>query len=290
MRTVFVLLFAATWLAGCSTAPRVKQSPAPTTSAKKGGYYLDDGPGDSQPANLEAVPDAVPRNEPLHRYANRPYEVAGISYTPVAEPIAFRQQGVASWYGKRFHGQPTSSGETYNMYAMTAAHPTLPIPSYAKVTSVANGKSVIVRINDRGPFHGNRVIDLSYTAAYKLGFLGKGSAEVVVESVGPDTEPVQHNAAPAVVTKNEDSRVQQELPRESGHYLQLGAFGNPDNAEKLLSQARQTLDLPARMVQVALVGRLHRVKLGPFSSREESIGWIEKIHSLMGITAIAVSP
>lgn len=291
MRNIFILLLAAAWLAACSTTPRVKQTSTPTVPAKKsGGYYLDDGPGDDTPQNLEAVPDAVPRNEPLHRYANRPYEVMGVSYTPVTEPVAFRQQGIASWYGKRYHGQKTSSGEVYNMYAMTAAHPTLPIPSYAKVTSVASGKSVIVRINDRGPFHSDRVIDLSYTAAYKLGFLGKGSAEVVVESIGPDTEPVQYNVTPVGIAKIEHAQARQENSGNSGHYLQLGAFGNPDNAEKLLSQARQALDIPDQMLLISLVGGLHRVKLGPLASHEEARSWMEKIRSAMGISAITVTP
>ena len=176
------------------------------------------------------------------------------------------------------------------MYAMTAAHPTLPIPSYAKVTSVATGKSVIVRINDRGPFHSDRVIDLSYTAAYKLGFLGKGSAEVVVESIGPDTEPVQYNTTPLSVAKLENPPAPQENVSKVGHYLQLGAFGNPENAEKLTAQARQALDIPAQLVQISLIGGLHRVKLGPFDTREEARGWIERIRSAMGIAAITIKP
>lgn len=160
-------------LISCSSAPQ------------RGGYYKDDGPGDNPPANLASVPDAVPRNEPLHKYANRPYEVFGKKYVPLASVQPFQQRGTASWYGKKFHGQKTSSGETYDMYKMTAAHPTLPIPSYVRVTNVSNGRSVVVRVNDRGPFHGGRVIDLSYVAAYKLGYVGAGSAQVQVEAVVP---------------------------------------------------------------------------------------------------------
>jgi rare lipoprotein A len=168
------LLFALIFLiAACSSAPQ------------RGGYYKDDGPGANPPANLASIPDAVPRNEPLHRYANRPYEVFGKKYVPLASVQPFSQRGMASWYGKKFHGQKTSSGETYDMYKMTAAHPTLPIPSYVRVTSVSNGKSVVVRINDRGPFHAGRIIDLSYVAAYKLGYVGAGSAQVAVEALVP---------------------------------------------------------------------------------------------------------
>jgi rare lipoprotein A len=160
-------------VAACGSAP------------KKGGYYKDDGPGAHPPANLAGIPDARPRVEPLHRFANRPYEVFGRKYAPLASVQPFRQRGVASWYGKRFHGQKTASGEIYDMYAMTAAHPILPIPSYARVTSLRTGAQVVVRINDRGPFHAGRVIDLSYAAAYRLGLLGSGSGEVEIESVIP---------------------------------------------------------------------------------------------------------
>ena len=156
-------------------------SPAP----KKGGYYKDDGPGANPPANLASLPDAQPHFEPLHRFANRPYEVFGKKYVPLTSVQSFHQRGVASWYGKRFHGQKTASGERYDMYAMTAAHPILPIPSYARVTSVRTGKQVIVRINDRGPFHSDRVIDLSYAAAYRLGLIGTGSGEVEIEAIVP---------------------------------------------------------------------------------------------------------
>jgi rare lipoprotein A len=154
-------------------------------STSKGGYYKDDGPHERPPANLERVADAVPRAEPLHKYANRPYEALGKKFVPMTSVQPFKQRGLASWYGKRYHGQKTSSGETYDMYAMTAAHPTLPIPSYARVTSVANGKSVVVRINDRGPFKSERVIDLSYVAAHKLGFIQAGQARVDVEAIVP---------------------------------------------------------------------------------------------------------
>ena len=153
------------------------------SSTPKGAYYKDDGPGDRIPSNLDRIADATPRAEPLHKYANRPYQALGKTYTPLTSARPFRQHGLASWYGKRYHGNKTSSGETYDMYAMSAAHPTLPIPSYARVTRVSNGKSVVVRINDRGPFQGGRIIDLSYVAAHKLGFVQAGSAEVTVESI-----------------------------------------------------------------------------------------------------------
>jgi rare lipoprotein A len=191
-------------LSACGSAPTKRDSPidraerparvgkAPSSSStsprtsRGGGYYLDDGPGDSPPADIDTIPDAVPRLEPLHRGAMRPYVVMGQSYTPMTELTPYKARGSASWYGRRYHGKQTSSGELYDMYSMTAAHPVLPIPSYVRVTNVTNGKSVVVRVNDRGPFIDSRLIDLSYTAAHRIGVLAGGSALVEVESILPD--------------------------------------------------------------------------------------------------------
>ncbi|GAA5173949.1 septal ring lytic transglycosylase RlpA family protein [Niveibacterium umoris] len=165
--------------AGTATKPKVVQK-------RGGGYYKDDGPGDDIPDNLDAIPDATPRAEPLHPFANNPYNVFGKDYVPATSVKPYQEQGLASWYGRKFHGKPTSSGEKYDMYGMTAAHPTLPIPSYARITNLRNGKSVIVRINDRGPFHTGRSIDLSYAAAYKLEYLDTGHTDVEIEAIVPE--------------------------------------------------------------------------------------------------------
>ncbi len=157
-------------LVACSSAP----------PDKRGGFYQDDGPPERAPADLVRTPDAVPRVEAFHRYANRPYTALGRSYTPMTSDASYRARGLASWYGRQFHGSRTSSGEIYDMFAMTAAHPTLPIPSYARVTHVRSGARVIVRVNDRGPFKHDRVIDLSYAAAVKLGVAATGTGEVEV--------------------------------------------------------------------------------------------------------------
>jgi rare lipoprotein A len=159
----------------------------PKANSGKGGYYLDDGPGDDIPEGLESTVDPIPTIEPYSRTGNKPYKVFGKEYTPINDSTTpFKQRGVASWYGKKFHGKRTSSGEPYDMYKITAAHPTLPIPSYARVTNLSNGKQIIVRINDRGPFHSSRIMDLSYTAALKLAYLGKGSSEVELERLLPE--------------------------------------------------------------------------------------------------------
>ena len=164
-RAFLLLAFAA--LAGCTLGPT------------RGGR--DDGPG-APPGNLDRIADARPRSEPLNAGANSPYTALGRKYVPYQSLKPYRARGLASWYGRKFHGKPTSSGERYDMYAMTAAHT---IPSYARVTHLGNGRSVVVRINDRGPFHPERIIDLSYTAAYKLGFVNAGSAQVEVEAILP---------------------------------------------------------------------------------------------------------
>ena len=205
-------LAAALVLAGCSTAPVTTSGPEPrpvrntgpvikappTTrpdpnlpvlppaNSGRGGYYQDDGPGDAPPPNLIDTPDADVRNDPLLPYSNRPYKVFGKTYTPITDDRPYTQIGMGSWYGKKFHGQRTSSGEIYDMYKMTAAHPILPIPSYARLTNMVSGATVIVRINDRGPFHADRAIDVSYTAALKLGLLGKGSHELKIERILPE--------------------------------------------------------------------------------------------------------
>jgi len=248
MKRLLIPFALAAALAGCGTQPPAPEKPS-TASTKPGGYYLDDGPEANPPGNLDAVPDAVPRDEPLHRFANRTYVALGNTYTPTTERGAYSKEGVASWYGRRFHGKKTASGESYDMYAMTAAHPTLPIPSYARVTALDSGKSVVVRINDRGPFHSNRIIDLSYTAAHKLGLLGRGSGRVRVESLDPADFVAQQQAAD---------------PR-GGVYLQVGAFSSADNARALRDRLSSALGLGAERTRVVQSGSLHRVQLGPYA-------------------------
>ncbi|SFN86172.1 septal ring lytic transglycosylase RlpA family protein [Nitrosospira briensis] len=202
-------------LAGCGTVLKQdKRGKTPSitsifSGAKKGGgYYLDDGPGDKPPADLASIPDAVPRDEPLRPANMRPYAALGKWYTPMTGLESYRERGIASWYGRRYHGQKTASGEVYDMYGMTAAHTTLPIPSYARVTNIRNGKSIVVRVNDRGPFLSDRLIDLSYTAAYKLDVLGGGSAWVEVETILPGAGPtLQVATAPGRASNSASSPV-----------------------------------------------------------------------------------
>lgn len=270
MKTILMwgALAIALTLAGCSSTPPTKQ--APSKVSKPGGYYLDDGPEATPPAGLDAVPDAVPRAEPLHRFANRTYTALGTTYTPMKERRPHSEEGLASWYGRRFHGKRTASGEPYDMYAMTAAHPTLPIPSYARVTSLANGKSVVVRINDRGPFHSKRVIDLSYTAAHKLGYVKQGSARVRVESLDPESD----DAGEALLAQ--------------GIYLQVGAFSRADNALELLNRLQRELQLDAGLSRVVLKRSLHHVQLGPYPSDAAAHADRARVRERLDLSAVLV--
>ncbi len=183
-RAFLLVAFVVIALAGCTLEPM------------RGGR--DDGPGSAPPGNLDRIADATPRSEPLNPGANSPYTALGRKYVPYQSLKPYRARGIASWYGRKFHGRPTSSGERYDMYAMTAAHTILPIPSYARVTNLSNGRSVVVRVNDRGPFHLERIIDLSYTAAYKLGFVNAGSAQVEVEAILPRGSAAARESTAAV--------------------------------------------------------------------------------------------
>lgn len=259
------------------------------TTSRKGGYYQDDGPGENPPADVANIPDAAPRYEPPHRYANRPYTVLGRDYVPLAADTPYRATGIASWYGRKFHGQKTAIGETYDMYGMTAAHPTLSIPSYARVTNLANGRSVVVRVNDRGPFLHSRIIDLSYAAAAKLGYIGRGSAEVRVESVGPGTAPAPDEDMRRIATADFSRTSLPEVDDGHGIYLQLGAFGNADNAANLRNQLARELDgdLRDRLV-IRSGGGYYRVQLGPWASHDEARRVADRLDELIDAEPVVV--
>ena len=299
--------------------PASPATPPAPRSSRGGGYYQDDGPGDNVPANLDQIEDAEPKVEPLHRFANNPYMVFGQPYTPFKTLAPYKQRGTGSWYGRKFHGQRTSSGEPYDMYAMTAAHPTLPIPSYARVTSVASGRSVIVRVNDRGPFHSGRLIDLSYTAAYKLGYAGAGSTTVDVESILPEEMPAiaaRRRQAPAVAAASqpaepvaetkpvvsvvaaasvplepEPTRPAPPIPVDAeagGIYLQLGAFSGRDNAENFRVRVYQQLAWLSDAIQIYSRDGMFRLHLGPYRDRNEASGMAERIRETLQFKPVIV--
>jgi peptidoglycan lytic transglycosylase len=286
-------------LAACGgappTAPPIGTPSPPSTSPSKPGYYKDDGPGDSVPPNLDAIPDAQPRREPLNRFANRPYSVFGREYMPATSLRPYKERGIASWYGRKFHGQKTSTSETYDMYGMTAAHPTLPLPSYARVTNVATGKSVVVRVNDRGPFLHDRVIDLSYAAAHRLGIAQKGSGEVEVEAVIPrDAILVAAPLLPSVAAAPATS-VPAGLPPaetgatvpvafiEGGFVVQLGAFANNANAQTFVRHLANPLAPVGVEAKVRQVDGLFRVFVGPYPTRDDARRTADRLRDALGL-------
>lgn len=232
-----------------------------------------DGPPIGGPGAYDKIPDATPRAEPLSRYGNpTSYEVFGKRYYVLPDSKGYKERGLASWYGRKFHGLRTSSGEPYDMYGMTAAHRTLPLPTYARVTNLENGRQIIVRINDRGPFHSNRIIDLSYTGAMKLDMLRKGTARVEVEALDPRLDhrkPVE----PAPLQVEPELRptpppVPVAMKKPGSLYLQAGAFGERSNAQRLRERIR-SMGFENVEIHQTPHDRLHRVRLGPFTNASD---------------------
>lgn len=291
------------------------QTPEPIAEApskpatKPGGYYLDDGPGENPPPNIDSIPDAVPRNEILLARANRPYSALGKRYVPMTEYKPYKERGLASWYGKRYHGRKTSSGEIYDMYGMTGAHTTLPLPSYVRVTNVQNGRSVVVRINDRGPFHDDRLIDLSYAAAYKLRLVKNGSGMVEVEAIDASNsamfKPVASSAVESGSAKTVTAQVeppppvpqptaidapaqQQTSAPSSGNYVQVGAFKHRPNAESLIGKLKNQNLVGNVPVESWYNEGTYRVRLGPYTSRQEAEQAAENIRRALKTSTILI--
>ncbi|TBU91993.1 septal ring lytic transglycosylase RlpA family protein [Stutzerimonas kirkiae] len=307
MRHLLTLAIAAAVLAGCSSSP---STPSGGVVQKPSGIS---GPGDfSRPdrdgapwweVDVSQIPDAIPMPHYGPVKAS-PYTVLGKTYYPIGDGRNYRANGTASWYGTKFHGQLTANGEKYDLYGMSAAHKTLPLPSYVKVTNLANGKNVVLRVNDRGPFYSDRVIDLSFAAAKKLGYAESGTAQVRVEGIDPEQwwaqrgQPVpQVLAQPQQVATTSLARsaaqpVEQYTPPASQHaaavvpvqlerqaathsaaglFLQVGAFANPDAAELLKDKLSTMVSAPVFVSSVVLNEQvLHRVRLGPIASADEA--------------------
>lgn len=277
-----LLIIMALMLWGCA-------SPPPETDHSDR-YTISQDVGPSSDVDVSRVTDAEPRYEEPRNAGNKsPYTVWGKQYRVMAHADAdgYVERGIASWYGKKFHGHKTSNGETYDMYKMSAAHKGLPLPSYARVTNLDNGRSVIVRVNDRGPFHEDRLIDLSWAAAKKLDFLGKGTAQVEVAAitVKPDGamslagEPWRSGASPE---QAEDEKTLAEAPVAIGEalFIQLGSFSNLTPARKLEESVRQRTDAPVRVREVTTsTGRFHRVQVGPFDDTTDAERALQQLAS-----------
>lgn len=253
-----VLALLCVFLAACSGSKPKTKTTEPY-NPNDGRYKHDKDFGPSEEVDLSHIPDAVPRYEVRTRAGNKnPYTVLGKTYHLIKDETSYKERGYASWYGNKFNGYHTSNGELYDMYAMTGAHKTLPIPSYVRVTNLDNGKSVVVRINDRGPFHQGRIVDLSYAAAQRIGIHKAGTGRVEVEIALPgDAPPIPRKAETSVARQ-----IEAALP--PGTYLQIGAFGNKQAAQDFASNLGTKLTFPVVISSASAPKEIHRVRLGPF--------------------------
>ena len=284
-RAIPVLLLSLLVLQGCSLLRRGPEAPPkPPAGVPK------------PPRDLASIPDAVPQAEPRSRYGNpETYEVFGKKYRVMKSARGHVERGLASWYGPGFHAERTSSGEPYNMYSMTAAHKTLPIPSYVRVTHLGNSRSIVVRVNDRGPFVGNRIIDLSYTAAYKLGMIGTGTAPVEIRVLQPGdassgrvtaATPVAPPSAPTPAATPAPSPAQAvDTPSLgiSSRFLQTGSFGSRPNAEAMTRRLAQS-GIRNAVIREARIGErvVYRVQVGPLDNAVEADDMVERLR-LVGV-------
>jgi rare lipoprotein A len=264
-------------LGACSTAPTVEKDGA--------GKRID----------TSVIPNAKPKSEPITNAGNKsPYQVFGKTYRVLPSSKGYKATGIASWYGTKFHGRLTSNGEVYNMYGMTAAHKSLPIPSYARVTNIENGKSVVVRINDRGPFHGARLIDLSYVAAMKLGYADKGTAKVLIEVIDTEVHP-QTIANPPLIAQVAHKTPIKPKPQStppttavsSGNYLQVGAFSDVASANKLKGKIHS---LTSKPISVHNQDNLFKLWIGPIANNLELQNIKAMLKKTANLSAFSVSP
>lgn len=310
--TLALLVLLAAVLAGCASGPPRGASSTPTARPSSD----RDGAEVNPPPDLARVPDAEPKLEPIRSGGpNKPYAVLGRDYTPITKDAPYTERGIASWYGRKFHGRRTASGEVYNMYAMTAAHPTLPIPSYARVRNPANGREVVLRINDRGPFHAGRIVDLSYTAALKLDLLrGVGPVElqrITFDEIrsgawrrDADPVPLAEASAPAPAAVEPELLAAAPPPEASpvtdapaaraytrparGFWVQLGAFAQRDGAEGFHARVSNEADWLAPLLAVFSDASVFRLQAGPYPSREEARAVAERVRAALQLVPVIV--
>ncbi|WP_078084352.1 septal ring lytic transglycosylase RlpA family protein [Microbulbifer mangrovi] len=257
-------------LGACSTVPlqdagkaKVEPEDVPFDQVR------DSGP--DVPVDMLATPEVTPVREPIGVAGNKsPYVVNGVKYRVLKGVKGYNERGHASWYGTKFHGRKTANGEVYNMYALSAAHKTLPLPSYAKVTNLDNGRSIIVRVNDRGPFVPGRIIDLSYTAAQKLGYIDKGVARVEVVALDPESLP----SATESLAVEKDAAARKGLPQDASFklpentFLQVGAYSSASQAEEIRGQLAAAFGYPVSVSPINRDGKmLYRVRIGPIAQQ-----------------------
>ena len=256
------------FLAACSTLPPSQSPPLPQDNADVSvseRYHVEQDSAPLRPISQDEVFDAIPQADPILRFGNMsPYVIDGVTYNVLEDYRDYREQGTASWYGAKFSGHKTSNGELYDLYQPSAAHKTLPIPSYARVTNLDNGKSIVVRVNDRGPFHSDRIIDLSYAAAVKLGYMEQGTAQVEVEVME--------------VVGVEDRR---DPLYGNYRYLQLGAFGREASAQTLVEALKPLLTAEVFVSVAESDGTLlYRVRVGPVDDKSHLLAVQQQLQDI----------
>ena len=267
------------FLIGCQSIDPLFEENKPKVK-ESGAYYLDDGPDKNPPENLDKILDAQPKYEALSKRANRPYVAFDKKYVPMKKIIPFEEEGYASWYGKRYHGKKTSIGETYDMYQMTGAHKTLPLPCYIKVTNLKNKRSVIIRVNDRGPFIDERIVDLSYAAAHRLKIIKKGSELVKIEMVNPSL------AIKALKETNETSSAETSIKY---FYIQAGAFSNEENAAYLMNKLSRIKFRNSLNIKKLSKNSLHLVAIGPYDNKQIAEQALKDISQKIQLNSFIIS-
>ena len=283
MHKFIYILITTLSLIGCQSIDTIldqESNKNKTQAQKTGGYYLDDGPEETPPDNLDEIKDAQPKYEALSKRANRPYVAFEKKYTPMNKITPFEEEGYASWYGKRYHGRKTSIGEIYDMYQMTGAHKTLPLPCYIKVTNLKNKRSVIIRVNDRGPFIDQRIVDLSYAAAHKLDIIKNGSELVKIEMINPSL--TKHN-----LKKINDKL--SSLSSEKFFYIQAGAFSSEENANNLMNRISRIKFKDPLTLKKINKDSLHLVTIGPYKNKEIAEKSLKKILKKIQLNSFIIS-
>ncbi len=279
IRTAVVWFVSSLILVGCSGVPK------PSVSDSGGFYGGDNAPSDKH--DFDTIADAIPKHEPLSRTGNKPYTALGQSFTPLKSSKGYVKTGIASWYGTKFHGRRTSSGETYDMWAMTAAHPTLPLPTYVEVTHLESGKKIVVKVNDRGPFLHNRIIDLSYVAAHKLGIADRGTGKVLVKAIDPgdNGSRIANNRA-----LNDKVKFNQAVTGTLGksavvpsYFIQVGAYSEISNAQSMRQRLHQQGHAVYPLTELGYEEqRPYRVQVGPFPTIDNALQVKHSLEQLLG--------
>lgn len=310
--TWLILMGLVLMLAGCASSTSRGGAGKTDTGARPPHSSDRDGAPANPPADLASLPDPEPQVEPIRRGGpNKPYVVLGQAYEPIAADVPWKERGVASWYGTKFHGRKTASGELFSMYGLTAAHRTLPIPSYARVRHVGNGKEIIVRVNDRGPFHSARVMDLSFAAAVKLGISSAGSALVEIERltfddirsgswrkpaemITPEGDPIADIAAKSVdVPVDPDlmqvgDRAKAFTPAAQGYWVQLAAFSRRDGVDRLQQRVAAEAAAMAPMMAVFKEGAVYKLQVGPYATRQQADEAARGVREAMQVVPLVI--